>query len=255
MYQLVTGLLQPYTFLLLSLLAVLFVAWRRQRQQRWLLSISLGLAVLLCILSMPAISYLAIGCLEWPYPPSNLAPAGDDMVVVLSGNMQADNKEGTRVRLGNETLQRCLHAARLYHQAGGCRILVTGGRPYQSQTGLTLAEAMRDFLIELGIDPTHLLLEPNSSSTFENARNSSDLLREHPSRRVFLVTSAPHMGRAVRCFKHQGITVVPASCNHQALRLEPSIFSYLPTADGIRGMQRAMHEWLGLVWYWLNGRI
>jgi uncharacterized SAM-binding protein YcdF (DUF218 family) len=204
---------------------------------------------------MPAISYLAIGSLEWPYPPTDAVPSPSDTIVVLSGNMFVDNQEGTKVRLGSESLYRCVYAAKLYKQAGGCRIVVSGGKVEPSRPGLTLAEAMRDFLVEVGVKPGDLMLENNSSTTFENARNTSQLLSKWPGERVFLVTTASHMSRAARCFGRQGTTIIPAPCNHQALRLDPSFTNFVPSVDGIRGMHRALHEWLGVVWYWLRGRI
>jgi hypothetical protein len=34
-----------------------------------------------------------------------------------------------------------------------------------------------------------------------------------------------------------------------------SITSVLPSAGGMQGVNDASHEWLGLAWYWLRGRI
>jgi len=255
MYQLITTLLQPYAFLLLSLLAALVWAWRTYQPRRRSLGVALGLAVLLCLLSTMAAGHVAVGSLEWSYPPSSAVPSPSDTIVVLAGNVYVDNKEGTKVRIGGTTLFRCLHAYQLYDRAGGCRLIVSGGKVDPSQPGMSVAEAMRDFFVLLGVRPGDIVLEDKSTNTFENARNTCELLRGEPAPRVFLVTTASHMRRAERCFAKQGTAVIPAPCNHQAVRLEIQPTNFIPSAEGIRGVQAALHEWMGLVWYWLRGRI
>jgi uncharacterized SAM-binding protein YcdF (DUF218 family) len=256
MYQLVTSLLQPYPILLLSLLVVLLYTWRNERPWRRSNCVALAMVVLLCVLSMMQTGHLAMGSLEWPYPPTAAVPGPDDTIVVLAGNAYVDNEAGTAMRVGDETMYRCLHALQLYKKAGGCHVVVSGGKPVPAKPeAMTLAEAMRDFLVTAGVDPEDFTLETNSTTTFENARQTSQLLGRRPGSRVFLVTSASHMRRAAACFRRQGIVVVPAPCNHQALRLDFSLTNFVPSVEGIRGVQRALHEWLGIGWYWLRGRI
>jgi uncharacterized SAM-binding protein YcdF (DUF218 family) len=268
MYKLITILLEPYTLLLLSLLGWLLWAWNQNRPRRQVLAVAVGLVGLLCLLSLPAVGHLAEGSLEWSYPPVSEVPARADTIVVLSANAQVVNPAGTKLRIGDETLVRCLHAFQLYDQAGGCRVIVSGGKLDPSRPGMAVAEAMRDFLVTLGVRPVDLILEDKSTTTFENARNTTELLRGEPllhaekkvlqdpsGPRVFLVTTASHMRRAQRCFARQGTEVIPAPCNHQAVRLELSPASFVPSVSGIHRVQRALHEWLGLAWYWLCRRI
>jgi uncharacterized SAM-binding protein YcdF (DUF218 family) len=256
MYQFLTGLLEPYTFLLVSLLLVLVWAWRGSQPRRRSLSIAIALLVCLLLLSMPASGYLALRSLEGSYPPSAVVPSPLDTIVVLGGDSFIDSEDGATLRLGGETLYRCMYAARLYQRAGRCRIIVSGGKVDPSASNLTLAEAMRDFLVIVGVRPEDVVLERNSSTTFENARNTSQLLLDDRSGKpVFLVTTAFHMTRAARCFERQGTKVIAAPCNHQTLRFDSSITTFIPSVNGIHGVQRAVHEWLGITWYFCRGRI
>ena len=199
--------------------------------------------------------HLALGSLEWSYPPSDVAPSQADAIVVLAGNFHAEGRDRTKLRLGGETIFRCLQALQLY-RAAGCRIIVSGGTLSSSKPGMSMAAAMRDFFVLLGVPATDITLEDQSKTTFENGlRNTTAILAAEPAKRVFLVTSASHMRRAERCFAKQGTVVIPAPCNHQAVRLELGPTSFLPSVEGIRGVQAALHEWLGLTWYWLRGRI
>ena len=69
-----------------------------------------------------------------------------------------------------------------------------------------------------------------------------------------LVTDASHLPRAARCFRAQGINVVPAGSRFRTNRFQWSLSSFLPSAGGAQGFGRAMHEWLGSLWYELTGK-
>lgn len=255
MYHFIVELLSPYTFLVLALAGALIWGWRGKRPHSRPQRFALGLILLLCTFSLPAVGHFARGSLEWNYPQSNEVPSQNDTIVVLAANTHITNREATKLRLGDESLYRCLHAHDLYEKAGGCRIILSGGIVDSSPDGMSVAEAMQEVLVALGVPPANLVLEDESSTTYENARNTCRILNDETQARVFLVTAAFHMYRAERCFAKQGATVIPAPCNHLAVRLELSPRSFIPTLSGIGGVQLASHEWLGIAWYWLRGRI
>lgn len=259
MYALVVRFLEPYTFLLMGLVLATIWAWRRQRPRGRPLVVASVLLALLVVLSMPIAGYLAVGTLEWSYAPTAEVPAQTDTIVVLGGNIIVDDDEGTQVRVGDVTFQRCYYAAKLYHQAGGCRMIVCGGKVDWSEPGPTIGATMRDFLVELGAAPADLVAEEKSSTTYENALYAKDLLERAQGlpgeSRVFLVTEASHMRRAAGCFRELGVEVIPAPCDFHATRFELSARDFIPAWGGMGGVCRAAHEWLGLAWYWVKGRI
>ncbi|MGQ0637645.1 MAG: YdcF family protein [Planctomycetaceae bacterium] len=256
MYELLVRLLEPYTFLVLGLALVTIWAWRRQRPPGRPLKVASVLVALLVVLSMPIVSHFALGTLEWSYSPTTQTPGPSDTIVVLGGDIIVDDDEGTQVRLGDVSFQRCHYAAKLYHEAGGCRVILCGGKVDWSEPGPTIGATMRDFLVELGAQRNDLVAEEKSSTTYENALRTKELLERAPATaRVFLVTEATHMRRAERCFRALGVEVVPAPCDFHASRHEIAIRSFIPAWGGIGGVCRAAHEWLGLAWYRLKGRI
>jgi len=256
MYPFVSKLAEPLTLLLLGTILATALLWRPPRllRQRYLvaLTIAVGLLTLICL---PPVGSLAVLSLEWPYPPLERLPKDVDTIVVLSGSLRIYDRTGQHVELGPDTLYRCLEGARLYQQADGCRVVVTGGRVEDERPGPALAVAMRDFLVRMGVRPEDILTEDGARSTYENAVNTRELLRPLDVDRVALVTDATHMNRASRCFRAQGIEVVPAACNHRVGHVEWSLQWLLPDASSASGVQLAAHEWLGLIWYWLHGRI
>lgn len=255
MYELVVQLLDPYTFLLGCLAASMIWVWRRQLPRGRPLVAATILLVLLCVLSTQAAGFLALRSLERSYPPTYEVPRATDTIVVLSGGVFLDDDTGTSVRLGQETVLRCLHAARLYKQAGRCRMILSGGKIDWSSPGPAFSEVMRKFMIELGVHADDIVVENRSSTTYENALYSKLLLPRSGDARIFLVTEASHMYRSEHCFRAQGVEVIPAPCDHHALHWEFLPGKFLPSSHGISQISRAAHEYLGIVWYILRRRI
>lgn len=258
MYAFLLELLHPFLLCFLAIVVVLVIMWRRRSASRrvlLLLSVPLALLYLFCT---PAVSYLAQGTLEWGYPPADpgatRAPAG--AIVVLSGGIYPPDATRSEAVLAPDTIYRCLHAVDLYQNpAGPCPIVVTGGKVDPADKGPALGDAMKEFLSKLGVAESDIVIERESQSTHENALFSAPLLRERGIEKIILVTEATHLPRSVRCFRKQGLEVIPSGCCYRATKFEWSLFQFLPSPDAADANQRVVHEYLGLGWYWLNGRI
>lgn len=257
MYAVVVQLLEPYTLLLLGLVATTVCAWRRPPPRSRSLKMATVLLGLLALLSMPLTGFLAQGSLEWSYPPGKPEPSAADTIVVLAGGLVVDDDAGTQYRLSDSTLQRCVFALRAYRHAGGCRMVLCGGKVDPSTPGPTLAAAMRDFLIEAGVRSDDLILEERSRTTYENALYSREFIGGERVRdtQIWLVTEATHMRRALGCFRAQDIAVVAAPCDHHAWREDFTVGSVIPSVGGVSRVSQAAHEWIGILWYWLRGRL
>jgi len=255
MYRFFVSLLTPLSILCL-LLAVGLILLRRSRRATRGQLLWLGIPwMLLVLLSMPAVAYLALGSLEWAYPPDSERPEDTQAIVVLAGYVRPPNDLRPEAELGQDTFSRCLHAARLYRQGEPCLVVVSGGKVESDTPGPTLAEVMRDFLLTQGVAARDILLEDQSSTTYENARDTADLLSQRGIDRIVLVTSATHMRRSERCFRAQGLQVLPSSCDHKATQFRWRVGSFLPNPHAAADVDLVAHEWMGLVWYWLWGRI
>jgi len=253
MYRLLVDLAQPTVLLgLLTLLAVANLWRKRKEVRRRLLLVTIPF-VLLTLLCMPVTSYLALGSLEWSYPPLEARPADVEAVVVLSGYLRVLDEAGTRVELGEDTLYRCLRAVEVYHRGKPCPVVVSGGKVDPATPGPSLAQAMGNFLQGQGVAATDLIVEDRSRTTYENAVESCRLLNDRGIHKIVLVTDAAHLGRAASCFRKQGVDVVPCGCRYRALRIDWSVRAFLPDPSVARGFQDAFHEWLGTAWYRLRG--
>jgi len=255
-YTFISYLLHPYVFLLLLLGASLVYTWRkRPEQRRGLLWVVIPF-LLLVALSTPAVAFLALGSLEWQYGPQDEWPKEAEALVVLDGGGLVPDRGRKRPELAPASLFRVLHAARLYHQAGSCLVLVTGGGSRDPEFDrLPFVDVMAKLLIQLGVRSSDVLVEHNSLSTYENAVESRKLLEQRGVNRIVLVTDAIHLPRAVRCFRKQGFEVTPSGCHYRATEFKLSFYQFLPSVGGIGASEDAAHEWVGLLSYWLSGRI
>jgi uncharacterized SAM-binding protein YcdF (DUF218 family) len=249
------ALLQPLVFLWLLSLVLLISLWRRRQDHKRRLALLTGLYAALTLLCVPAVNFLALRSLEWRYPPLVQRPNDVDAIVVLAGGMFAPEGEGRPPLPSDDTLYRCLRAVEMYRQGRPCLVVVSGGPPPADQPLPTLSRVMRDFLVSQGVAAGDIVEECDSLTTYDNAVGSAKILRERNLSRVLLVTSAYHLERAVRCFRKQGIDVVPCGCQYGSLEFEPRLARFLPDPPASWGVAAACHEWLGLAWYALHNRI
>ncbi|MBY0318028.1 MAG: YdcF family protein [Reyranella sp.] len=105
-----------------------------------------------------------------------------------------------------DAADRVWHGARLYHRSVARRIIVSGGSLLSgnSDPATTEAEAMRRFLVDLGVPSEAIVSEGKSQNTLENIRNVRQMVGDA---RVALVTSAAHMPRALKLARQANLNV------------------------------------------------
>lgn len=106
-----------------------------------------------------------------------------------------------------------------------------------SGADVTEIRAVRNLLLRAGADPNRLVIDARARNTYENALFSYQEVGPKPDEIWLVVTSAYHMPRAVGCFRALKWAVVPY----------PVDFRH-PTYG------LTLHEWIGLVSYYLIGR-
>jgi uncharacterized SAM-binding protein YcdF (DUF218 family) len=87
-------------------------------------------------------------------------------------------------------------------------------------------------------------IDDRAYDTFENARNSAQLLRADGVHRIVLVTSATHLWRATHEFSATGLEVVPAPAGVLAVR-DTGALRYLPNPMALVRSYAATYELLG----------
>lgn len=241
-------LLPPGVIIAMALLGFLI-------QIRWVLVgsliVALSIAALL-ILSLPLTGYQLMQGLESRFPPLRLAAASEagplaGAIVILGGGRYIDAAEyGEGDTVNRWTLERLRYGAYL-HRLTGLPILVSGGTPYgeaTSEAELMQAALKRDFEVEAK------WVEDKSANTYGNAKYTKAILDNAGIRRVYLVTHAAHMPRAVWAFENVGISTIPAPMGFTTLnKQDRETLGYFPSVFGMQLSSTALREHLGLMWY------
>jgi uncharacterized SAM-binding protein YcdF (DUF218 family) len=116
---------------------------------------------------------------------------------VLEDGTPSDALRG-RVEVGVELLARGRASA----------LLFSGGSPDARPAEAVVARALA---LAAGAPGERLLIEPDSTSTFDNARRVAPLLSARDAREIVLITCDFHLLRATAHFRAQGLTVHPVA--------------------------------------------
>lgn len=190
-------------------------------------------------------AFWLMGHLEYTYVPEQdikgVAPI--NTVVVLTGYARADERIPITGYVNSASGFRVLEAARIFARTRKMTVIVSGKDE--------VPVIMRDLLAELSIPPANLITDQLSTNTYESAVNLRERLI---GKRFYLVTSAGHMPRALRAFLKQGLQPVPAPTDYLA-SASLSDSSIVPSGQHLAISDLAIHEYVGLMWYRLLGRI
>lgn len=239
-------------------LAVAVVLWLPLRWARWhrLANVILFLGVAeTLIFSLPFVSNALMAPLE------NEARAAArstprccfDAIVILGGAVGPAEKVDGRPTL-LETSDRIWEGAQLWHDKVAPRIILSGGSVSRElgRAAMSEAEAMRIFLVALGVPADAIVLEEHSINTIENLHEVHRLVGDQ---RVALVTSAYHMPRALAIAQREGLVVSPFPANFRAGVTEGDFFweSWLPDIFSMATSTLAVRERLALAFDWRRG--
>jgi uncharacterized SAM-binding protein YcdF (DUF218 family) len=92
------------------------------------------------------------------------------------------------------------------------------------------------------------------SLTVENAVFSKLIVHPKRGERWLLVTSAFHMLRAIGVFRKADFPVEPYPVDWRKRGAEDIMRRFAVMSDGLQRSDTAVHEWVGLLVYWLTER-
>lgn len=232
-----TLLLPPAGPLLVAALGLWLSRWRTPpvRRAGWVL---LGAALAtLWLLGTPVVAS-GLARLAQRCPPLDPGkPTNAQAIVILGGGRARDfAPEYGGPMVSSELLERVHYGAFLARRTG-LPVLVSGT---WGETRAMRATLERDFGVATR------WADSRSRDTFQNAADSSQLLRADGVTRIILVTSADHEWRAMQEFASAGLEVVPAPTDLWA-PLRGGLILYLPTAMALWRSSNALYELIGNV--------
>ncbi|MEM1308928.1 MAG: YdcF family protein [Cyanobacteria bacterium P01_H01_bin.153] len=251
-------LVYPLGLASLLLLLTLWATWRRRRRLAMLSTIAAFL--ILWAGSNAWVATQLVQSLEWQNLPPDPMPEAE-AIVVLGGSTRPADYPRPWVDV-MEAGDRVLHGAQLYKAGKAPQLILSGGRIPWRGGGPPESDDMAQIAIAMGVPKAHILEDPTSLNTYQNAVNVKAILAQEGINRVLLVTSAMHMPRSLAIFQKQGIEAIAAPTDFLISEREITevggtrqamLLSLLPDASHLDSISRAMKEYIGLLVYRLRG--
>lgn len=209
--------------------------------------VSMVLVVFLLAVSIPAVSNHFVARLEQTFPPLQELPADTALTLVLGyGHHEAQGRPPNSV-LAAGALSRLVEGVRLWQTAPATTLALSGAGLYGT---ISHAKAMKDAAVALGVPAERLI-------TFDQTRDTADEIdaatawinRHSPNdRRLVVVSSATHLPRAALMLDNK----------RQPYAMAPTDFLagyspwYRASSTYLNQFDRAVHEWVGMLWYHLR---
>lgn len=167
-------------------------------------------------------------------------PTHADAIVVFAGGV------GENGKAGGGTPERLNEAVALYRDGYAPYMVISSGYVYSFKE----AESMRDLAVAQGVPASAIVLEERATNTYQNVVFSKEILRDHKSTSILLVSSPYHMRRALMVWHKlaPNIAVTPTP--------PPRSQFY----DHTRGatfeqLRSILYEYLAIFGYWRRGWI
>ena len=247
--KLLSSLILPPTGLVIIGILGIGLSFIWKKLGIWIAGVSM-LGLLLC--SMPVVSGALVDSLQ-TFPAletkdlKKIAVSVDAIVVLAGGRNEAAPEYGGDT-VSNFTLERVRYAAWIAKRTG-LPLIVSGGRLHHDNE--SLAELMKEVLQKefiVVVDD----IESESRTTYENAELTAKLLKNHNMKKIFLITHAWHMPRAISAFKHFNVDVVPAPTAFYGRFPKFHWDMLIPSAEAMTYSGIAFHEIAGELWYELR---
>jgi uncharacterized SAM-binding protein YcdF (DUF218 family) len=192
---------------------------------------------------------------------SNLSEEDIGGIIILGGAI-----EGGQIALDRgeisiySSAERVTKAFELIRKYPNVPFIFSGYSGRLNPKGISEADAFKQLIAEQGLPDKNAHYENQSRNTHENVLYMKPMIEEFGAKADtqtlkpwLLITSASHMYRAVKIFQKQGIAIIPVPVDYQtAKRLRWTTFDL---EDGMQNWNRLMHELVGLVAYWITGKI
>ena len=126
-----------------------------------------------------------------------------DFIIILGCQIK---KDGTLTNLLKSRVDRALEFAKMQKEKNGKDIMFVPSGGQGNDEIISEAQAMKNYLIEQGINENNILIEDKSKNTFENIKFSSEIIKEKmDNAKIVFSTTNYHVFRAGEIASSQNI--------------------------------------------------
>lgn len=192
--------------------------------------------------------------LETKFQHNPKLPGTVDGIIVLGGSVSPSKSQYWQQLETNQHHERLSAFIRLANIYPDAKLLFTGGSAAINENQSTEAEFARQYFIDSGLTGARLMMEDKARNTAENIQYSKALVKPQPNENWVVITTAFHMPRSIGLFCQQNWPVIPFPVD-QASHPETLFNVNLNLAGHTASLKGAVHEWTGLLAYFLTGKI
>ncbi len=182
-------------------------------------------------------------------------------IIILGGAIEGGEIAIDRGEISiGSAAERVTKAFELIRQYPELPFIFSGFSGRLSPKGMSEADAFKRLVAEQGLPDRNAHYENQSRNTYENALMVKPLVLElgtvgtnNAQKPWLLITSASHMYRSLKIFQKQGIEVIPVPVDYQTSNTLR--WGRFDLEDGVQNWNKLMHELIGLLAYWITGKI
>jgi uncharacterized SAM-binding protein YcdF (DUF218 family) len=251
-YDIFTAFIEiPGIFISLCIIFLIIFLIRRKKLSIPLLTV----CIVIYVFSSGWFAKIMVLPLENRYPSVDVSQLDDTqekgVIVVLGGGIIPETPREGSGELSDSAMKRVYEGFLLYKKLQ-FPIVVTGGKLLGTE--IPEAQIMKEELLKMGVKPNDIYVEPLAKNTKQNAEFTLKLLETDEVQKIYLVTSAIHLTRAMNYFEsYTNINIVPVPTDYKISREELKWYDFLPDMRFLEATSSAWHEYLGLVKFKISG--
>lgn len=235
-------LFSPLTWvLLLTLLLVL--TWRKLPRAVRYAGVALEVLLLLSIAPIGANALVLMVESRVSPPQTCTVPTPTTIVLLDGGTDRRPRAADDYAALDISSLRRLWTAVALWQRTPGARLVISGGG-----SGVPHSILLRGLAEQLGVPASSIEIEDRSRTTWENALYTSGL-RPRIDKRIWLVSSALHLPRAMGAFRAWGFEPCAWPSESLYMPFSASLGYFMPQSSSLDKADRAIHELVGELVY------
>lgn len=244
-------LISPLNFILLLLILVWFLLlFNVKRLVKPLMG---SIILILVLIALFPIGNWLLYPLEKRFQTNPDLPESIEGIVVLAGALDPEHSALWGQTEVNGAVERELAFMKMAKAYPDAILVYTGGSSSLIHQEFKAADVAKILFEEHGLDTTRMIFEREARNTHENAILSLDLVKPGLELPWVLITSAFHMPRSIGIFCKAGWPMIPYPVDHQTKPVLQFGIGY-SLGGHMNELDIAIHEWLGLVAYWLTGK-
>jgi len=245
-------------FLLIVASASVLLLFGSDRKRRIARALLAGLIVLYWVLSVPVVAHgLQTAQRKRASEPATKLPQSPLPIVILGNGLGGYGALGGRIEVpGSRTAMNTLFALERFRAYPKSIVIASGGIQQPSHDAYPEGAVIRDALIRNHVPPDQIIVEGVSTTTREQALESTHILKRLGASTCIVVTSPQQMDRAIDLFAHEGIHALPLYVNSVPWSLgdDAHWWEWLMPSTSARAVSRdVIYELIAWPYYRMRG--